>query len=248
MVVESIQGCGSCHHCEYGAQFACANRKEVGVLGRNGAFAQYVSVPVRFVHKLPAGFDMKKAVCCEPLSVILKALDRIEGITNRNVCEAVLVMGGGPIGNLCAQILELRGHSVVVYDQDLRRRQHFQGGAIKTTGDLCDSENYRVLIDATGDPDVLRWALEKSRTGATLLLLGLSYSRHRLNMEQFISHDKTIVGSMGSSADDFEQAIKLLPELYLEPFIQMVLPLSEFDTGLQMFKNREYLKVLLEIP
>lgn len=51
VVAECIQSCSDCHHCRAGNPMACAHRKELGVFGKNGAYSEYISVPVRFVHR-----------------------------------------------------------------------------------------------------------------------------------------------------------------------------------------------------
>jgi glycosyltransferase involved in cell wall biosynthesis len=77
VVVECIQSCGTCEACQKKNWIACSSRTELGVVGRNGGYSEYVVVPGRFVHRLPLDFDMRKACLCEPLAVVLKGLKRL---------------------------------------------------------------------------------------------------------------------------------------------------------------------------
>lgn len=248
VVVECIQSCGTCEQCLKSNWIACEQRTEVGVIGRNGGYAEYVAVPGRFVHKMPSDLDMRKAALCEPLAVVLKGLRRLslflEKERDRQDCA---VIGAGPIGHLCAQLLALRGHSVVAFDRDERRRSYFQNSFIQTASYLDELDQFDVLIEATGDPEALHTILTKSKAGATILLLGLPYSRREFNFEEIVAYDKTIIGSVGSSAEDFEEAVQLLPQLPLDPFIENVVPLSEFADAWQSFRRQEYLKTLLKV-
>lgn len=273
VVVECIQSCGECAQCAGGNWIACRQRTEVGVMGRNGAYAESVVVPGRFVHKIPAGLDMRVAALCEPLAVALKGTKRLARLLDENRpslsyaaamaqppraggttllaarprSRRCAVVGGGPIGHLCAQILALEGHEVVVFDRDPRRRACFAGTAIQATEDLRELDRFEVLVEATGDAEALHAILSNSAAGAMILLLGLPYARREFNFEDIVALDKTIVSSLGSSAEDFDEALALLPRLPVQPFLERIMPLASFADAWDSFRRREHLKVLLEI-
>ena len=77
VVVECIQSCGTCEACQRENWIACKHRTELGVIGRNGGYAEYIVVPGRYVHRLPPDFELMKACLCEPLAVALKGLKRL---------------------------------------------------------------------------------------------------------------------------------------------------------------------------
>lgn len=249
VVVECIQSCGQCEACRKENWIGCSQRKEVGVIGQDGGYAEYVVVPGRFVHKLPDHMDLKTACLCEPLAVVLKGLKRLERGWGRNAeNKTCAVVGAGPIGHLCAKVLSLRGHDVTAFDRVPLRRTYFEGTPIDTDS----SENmerlgdFDVLIEATGDPDALHAMLHHSAPGSAVLLLGLPYARREFNFESIVAYDKTIIGSVGSSGQDFEEAIEVLPTLELDPFFEKVLPLEEFAAAWQLTRARKYLKVILQ--
>ena len=249
VVVECIQSCGRCEACAKGNWIGCSQRKEVGVIGQNGGYAEYVAVPGRFVHKLPDHMDLRKASLCEPLAVVLKGLKRLERAWRGNEeSKTCAVVGAGPIGHLCAQVLSLRGHRVTAFDRNPLRRACFEGASIGTDSSVNMEQlgEFGVLIEATGDPDALQAMLRHSAPGSALLLLGLPYARREFNFESVVAYDKTIVGSVGSNGQDFEAAIEILPELRLDPFLEKVLPLNQFAIGWRLCREGKHLKVILQ--
>ena len=78
---------------------------------------------------------------------------------------------------------------------------------------------------------MLSTVLQKSATGATLLLMGLPYGPQPFSFESVVSFDRTIVGSVGSSGADFEEALRTLPMIDTTPFLQASLPLDRVREG-----------------
>jgi D-arabinose 1-dehydrogenase-like Zn-dependent alcohol dehydrogenase len=93
----------------------------------------------------------------------------------------------------------------------------------------------------TGDP------VHQSPAGATILLLGLPYAHRSFTFERIVAFDKTVVGSVGSSAEDFAEAITLLPQLVTTPFFEKILPLTDFQNAWDLARSNKYLKVMLNV-
>jgi len=248
VVVECIQGCGTCPECKRDNWIACQNRTELGVIGCNGGYTEFAVVPGRFVHRLPRDFDLRKASLCEPLAVALKGLRRLErALPKSSDPKRCAVVGAGPLGNLCAQTLAFKGHHVTVFDRNPERLGYFTDSKINVSDDLKQLQEYEVLVEVTGDPDALDNILHKSPTGATILLLGLPYAHRKFTFENIVAYDKTVVGSVGSTAKDFAEAISFLPHLETSAFFEKVLPLSEFKQAWELARTHKYLKLILEI-
>lgn len=247
VVVESIQGCGECVACRRGNRVGCPGRREVGVTGLNGGYAEYVVSPGRFVHRLPEGVDLKRATLCELLAIVLKGLRRLERAWGQNGAKNCAVVGVGPLGHLCARVLALRGHRVVAFDRNSRRLAYFSGSEVEVGEDLECLQEFDVLIEVTGDPHALNAMLHNSSAGATLLLLGLPYARREFSFEDVVSYDKSIIGSVGSGSEDFEEAIALLPTLDLRCYMQHIRPLDAYGAALEEARSNRYLKVLFAV-
>ncbi|TAK16612.1 MAG: glycosyltransferase, partial [Acidobacteria bacterium] len=248
VVVECIQSCGECEACRRGNPIGCASRAEVGVIRRDGGSQEYMITPARFVHRIPAELTLRDACLCEPIAVVLKGLRRL-----RRACAAgaepqrIAVVGGGPIGHLSARVLTSRGHAVTVFDRSPARLALFDGSGIATASDLNELAAFDAVVEATGDPDALTAILERSSPGSVLLLLGLPYARRDFSFETIVGYDKTVVGSVGSAAEDFEEAVATLPSVDVSAFRRAVLTLPEFAAAWELARARTHLKVMIQV-
>ena len=106
---------------------------------------------------------------------------------------------------------------------------------------------FSLIVEATGDPEVLNKALHESPANATILLLGLPYGPQQFSFEAIAAFDKTVIGSVGSTAVDFEDAIRLLPDLDLDEFFKCRMPLEDFEKAWETSRNGNALKVILDM-
>jgi 2-desacetyl-2-hydroxyethyl bacteriochlorophyllide A dehydrogenase len=248
VVVECIQSCGACEACQQENWIACRDRTELGVIGRNGGYAEYVVVPGRFAHRLPADFEMKTACLCEPLAVSLKGLKRFRRTWRaKKARKRCAIVGAGALGHLCARVLAHWGHDVTVFDRNRDRLNYFKDSNIKVSEDLSDLHAFENLLEVTGSPQALDAILHKSPAGARILLLGLPYAHQEYTFESIVAYDKMLVGSVGSAARHFQMAIDLLPQIPTSAFMDKVLPLSEFRTAWELTKSQKHLKVILKV-
>jgi 2-desacetyl-2-hydroxyethyl bacteriochlorophyllide A dehydrogenase len=245
VVVECIQGCGECPHCLRDEAIRCRDRREVGVMGHDGACASYMVTRARYVHRIPDSVTLAQAALAEPLAVVHKALRRLGSEPQGDKPRRCAVIGAGTIGHLAARVLALRGHDVTVIDRE-RERLGFLSGAIQTSSSLDNLDRFEWLIEATGQQSVLSALLQQSATGATLLLLGLPYSSHAFSFESVVAYDRTVVGSVGSSGADFERALATLAQIDTNPFLGAAYPLAEFEKAWTVARSRSVLKVMLK--
>ncbi len=246
VVVEPIQSCGNCRYCRSGNNIACPDRAEIGVMRRNGAYADYVMTPARFVHRLPSDLDLRLAALTEPLAVVLKGLRRI-GWVLETCPKKCAVVGAGPLGHLVAKVLAHRGHSVAAVDRNPARLAKIAGANITTHDDIGDLSEFDVIVEVTGSRDALENCLRATRAGSTHLLLGLPYGPTEFSFETIAAYDKAVVGSVGSAREDFLEAIGLLAELDLAPYFECSMPLSEFKEGWEKSQSGDVLKVILNV-
>ena len=213
-----------------------------------GAYAEYVSVAGQFVHKLPDGADLSRALLCEPLAAVLKGLNKLDRLVSQfGEPPRFAIVGAGPIGHLCARVLSTREYPVAVFDRNPDRLRYFEDTPISTSSDLSDLGQFQVLVEATGDPEVLKRMLEGSNAGATVLLLGLPYSRRQFTVEGGTVWDKSMIWSGGAEPTDFQEAIRLLPQLSMDGLTERVLPLSQFSEAWESFRQGDHLKVLIKV-
>jgi 2-desacetyl-2-hydroxyethyl bacteriochlorophyllide A dehydrogenase len=243
VVGECVIGCGDCSVCARAEHYRCSARKEVGVMNMDGAYAQYVSVPWHCVHTLPRNVTLKEAALIEPMAVVLKGLRKLQPQSGRTAC----VIGAGPLGNLCAQMLMARGVRVTVSDNNTQRLRLLQKYDVQTQ-DAVSSATYDYMIEATGNAAIIPDMIATSKPGVRILLLGLPYSDPV--MTSFASvpcYDKEIIGSIASERQDWEEAIRLLRHnvCNLDDHTSTVLPLSSYGMAWTSVQEQHHFKVLL---
>ena len=246
VVVECIQGCGECRECKRDEAIRCSERREVGVIGQDGACAEYLITRARYLHGVPESVSLAEAALAEPLAVVIKGLRRLGSKPTGDQPRRCAVFGAGTIGHLAAQVLKLRGHTVTVVDRQ-QPRLSLLTGVVSTMPEIADLSEFEWLIEATGSQAVLSRVLEQASTGATLLLLGLPYSDQTFNFESIVAFDRTVIGSVGSSAADFDEAMATLPRLDTAPFLTTWFLLDEFDKAFAAARSKTNLKVMLRV-
>ncbi len=219
-------------------------RKEVGVINHNGAYSQFVIMPGDSIHKIPKELDSKTAALTEPLAVVLRAIRRIRSRLSKD--SAVAVVGAGPIGNLCVQVLCHEDYKISIFDRNSDRLKILEDKVDQTATVLGDLDKFNVIIDATGSKQVLDRVLSDSRIDSTILLMGFPYGELKYNFENLVGLEKVIVGSVGAEREDFANALRLLSKLDMAPFIQTVMPLEDFEKAWRLHKTSKHLKILLK--
>jgi len=245
VVGETVQGCGDCEACLTDNYVACPSRIEIGVIGHDGAYAEYLVIPARFCHHLPETMDLREAALIEPLSVVLKGLRRTNVVSDRKL--RCCVVGAGPIGHLAALVMANQGHHVMVSEPMPERRKLLDRNGIVTVNRLPQGSDVDLWVEATGKIEALQSVVEQSNAQSTILLLGLPYGSAVNLFERIVADDKSLIGSVGASGGDVDEAIKILPALDLSALIGNLLPLTNYKQAWQVAKEGTAVKTLLEV-
>ena len=244
VVVLPVQGCGACAACTQDRAAYCQDRRELGSFGVDGGFAEYCVTRARYALKVPDGLTLREAALARPAAVVVKGLRRLGSATSTSGLRRCAVVGADAVGHLAAKILLLRGYEVVVFAAEAAQLEGLIGVA-EIRRDLEGFDCFDLIVETTGDQRVLTAALQQSRPGSTLLLLDSSYDHQTISVEQFMVHDKSIVGAVDCGRDDFIEALATLQSLDLRPLMQGVFPLEEFKNAWSAFRANSYPKVML---
>ena len=255
---DSTVYCGNCEHCLRGDINLCDRREVLGVscgdYRRAGAFAEFVSVPARIVHRLPDNLSFPEAALLEAVAVALHAisLEKIAaGVT-------ALVVGAGTIGLLLQQALRVAGCSrVFVADPDRTRVGLSQQlGATATmsenvTQQILEATNgtgVDIALEAVGKTESVNTAIDCVRKGGSVILVGNISPEVRLPLQKVVSRQLRLLGSC-ASAGEYPKAIELVSsgQIRVKPLITAVAPLAE---GPQWFERlyaheRNLMKIVL---
>jgi threonine dehydrogenase-like Zn-dependent dehydrogenase len=236
--------CARCELCQSGLANHCPNRTVLGILGHDGAFADYVAVPERNLHVGPTEVSIDEAVFIEPLAAAFQ-IPRQVPLDRR---AKVLVLGDGKLGNLVAQVLKAQGCQVLVagkHPEKLRIIERL-GVGTELASDLRRVRNYSIVIDCTGSPSGLPTALEFVRPRGTIVLKTTVAAPTELTLAPIVVDEITIVGSR---CGPFATAIDALRAKKVEvaPLIQDVYRLTDAVQAMDAAAEPGALKILLAV-
>lgn len=185
-------GCGACGRCRSGLARHCAARRVLGILDKDGCFAEYVTLPIRNLVRLPAAVDDETAVFVEPLAAAFEILEQID-IEAR---DRVLVLGDGKLGLLICMALAPTGcdlHALGRHPEKLAIAE--RAGAHTWTPAQPPDDEFDVVVEATGGPDGFERAVALTRPRGTLVLKSTLHEATPFRMAPVVIDELTIVGS-----------------------------------------------------
>jgi L-iditol 2-dehydrogenase len=243
---DSTVFCGTCAYCRAGRWNLCDRRTILGVacaeFRREGAYAEYVSVPEHIVHPLPDEVPMEHAAMVEPLSVAVHAVARAP-----MPARAAVVVGTGTIGLLVLQALRAAGaQRVLALDVDegklaLARKlgadvtiDAKRADAVAEVRRLTEG-GAEVALECVGATEPIKTAVASVRKGGSVVLVGNIAPAIELPLQQVVSGELTLLGTAASSGE-YPRAIELLRSgaVDVRPLITATAPLEE---GPRMFER-----------
>lgn len=247
--------CGHCEFCRMEQSNHCRHLQAVGVT-RDGAFAEYVTVPAQACYPVPDSLDDNQMAFIEPLACIAYGMKRLRVPP----ADKVLLFGAGPIGLLLLQALRHSGASeiVVVEKQAARLTLAQQLGATTVLApgtDLAEQlkamapHGYGVVVDATGAPPVIEQGFDYLRPRGQYLMFGVAPMTAKINLSPYavFRNDWQIIGSF-ALCYTFQQSIAWLANgvIDVKPLVSHTAPLTEFPTLFHQFAEGKTLKVHLQ--
>lgn len=234
--------CGACPTCLAGRPTHCPARTVLGILGRDGAFAEHLSLPVGNLHLVPEGVPDEAAVFVEPLAAACEILEQV----HVRPSTRVLVLGTGRLGQLCARVLALTGAEVHGCGRNPHTRALLPPSILAIAPDALGG-GYDLVVDTTGSPDGLALAGAQVRPRGTIVLKTTVHDLGAVHPNAWVIDEVTVVGSR---CGPFEPALRLLAAGLVDPrpLVTASYPLAEGVAGLAAARRTGALKVLLVPP
>ena len=243
VVGEINAACGYCRFCRSGQPTHCENRTVLGIVNRNGAFAEYLSLPIENLHIVPENVSTAAATFTEPLAAALEIQQQI----TLSQDDRVLVVGDGKLGQLIAQTLALTGCDLLVVGRHEDKLLNLAARGIKTgSADSVKDRYFDVSIDCTGNPEGFNTARRALRPRGTLILKSTYAGNLSLDASALVVDEITLIGSR---CGPFVPALELLgtKKVNVQSLIQGIYPLSLGLEAVEKAKTKGVLKVLLEM-
>jgi len=260
--------CGRCLPCEQGKYVQCTDYDYLGSRS-NGGFAEYVAAPRRNLLIVPENVSLEEAAMTEPAAVALHAVKQGGGCTPG---ETVVVLGAGPIGVMVAQWARAMGASrVMLFDLvaeklELARQLGFSDvynsrevDPVATVQAATEGQGAHLALDAAGVPPTLLQALEATRRGGRVVLLGNPSGDVTLPVpliSQLLRREIRISGTWNSTYsvhgdDDWRATLEAMSTgaINLRPLVTHRVSLEQSFEALRMMEQgREFFSKVLIHP
>ena len=236
-----------CAFCRRGLRTHCARRTVLGIVAQDGAFAEYLTLPLENLHFIPNNISDEKAVFVEPLAAACQILDQI----NIREFSTAAVLGDGKLAQIIALVLHAAGSAVTLYGKHNSKLTLAKRAGINTKvvrgndSDLQNvKENYRLLVEATGSPTGLRLAQQMTEPRGTLLLKSTFHGAAPVETWPIVVKEITV---FGSRCGPFVKAICLLRSGKVDPspLISRTFPLKDASKAIVYAQKHGVMKVLL---
>lgn len=240
--------CGTCEICKSGLENICPNKIRLGI-DSNGAFAEYVVVPRRYVWSLPDELSDSDAALIEPLAVAVHGISKFPPTAK----DRVLIYGAGAIGMFFVQLAVLSGaHVTVIEIAEQRLEVARKLGATETFNSAealeAASGAFTVVYETSGWPGALRQIINWCAPAARILLTGLPKEDSTFPTTLITRKELRIQGAI-IYRDEFGEAIDLLKngKIRTDLFITNVYPLEELPKVIVDFPSPSRVKDLIRI-
>jgi len=255
VVVRPLDWCGECPTCKAGFTHICQNLKFMGI-DTPGAFQSSWTVKARTLHKLPAGVNLKQGALVEPLSVACHDVRR----SRLQAGEKVVVLGGGPIGQLVAAVAKSVGAEVLVSEPNESRRAFADKLGVKSVNPIeqdlaayvdewTATKGADVVFEVSGVKPAIDAMTQVAGRRGRIVMVAIHSSKPEIDLFQFFWKELELLGARVYEAADFDWAIELIAsgEVDVNSFISSVSPLTDIGTAFaSMDGNPEGMKALVE--
>jgi threonine dehydrogenase-like Zn-dependent dehydrogenase len=253
VVVNPQVTCGDCRWCRSGRENVCGHRSLIGG-DRPGGFAELVAVPLRCLHHVPEDATTLDVVFAEPLATCLHALT----LAPDRFAATVVVLGGGTIGTLAAQLLRATGAQHVTVSEPLRDRHDALSNVADVVvvpdelesivAEVTAGVGVELTVDAVGTVASRPQSLSLLCPGGSALWLGMHAHDGPIPGFDVVVREQRVIGSFAYTNSEFARALGLLGRGLLTPAVSTrSLALEESDATLRRLVEGHLDDVLKEV-
>ena len=237
-----------CDFCRRGLKTHCARRTVLGIVAHDGAFAEYLALPLENLHLVPDNITDEQAVFVEPLAASCEILDQIDVKKLRSAA----LLGDGKLAQLIARVLHTAIPGVVMYGKHEQKLAVAHRAGIQTRkvrGDASDlrhiEEDFPLVVEATGSPTGLALGQQMTEPRGTLVLKSTFHGAAPVETWPIVVKEINVIGSR---CGPFAKAIALLRPGKVDPrpLITRRFPLAEASTAIRFAQQSGVMKVLLK--
>ncbi len=245
VVGEINAGCGVCEKCRAGDPRHCGSRTVLGIVGRDGAHAEFLQLPYRNLIEVPDTVSDAQAVFIEPLAAAFGITEQVEIAPDAKVA----VIGDGKLGLLCAMSLRQKSNKMTLIGKHASKIEIAKNAGIDCIllGDLQagDFKQFDIVVEASGSESGFATAIDLVRPRGKIVLKSTFHGNPVWAASRVVVDEITIVGSR---CGRFAPALELLAagEVNIESMIDSRFDLNDALVAMKRASEHGVLKVLLE--
>jgi len=243
VVGEINVGCEKCDSCKKGMQRHCPNRSVLGILNRDGAFAEFLSLPEKNLHVIPDSITDKQAVFVEPIAAAFEIKEQVLLKPDWHVA----IVGDGRLSQLIISVLKTSCSDITCFGRHQNKLDRLEKLGIKTKIGIEPVEefSYDLVVEATGSNSGFLDSMKLVKPKGTVILKSTIASKENLDLTPAVVNEITLVGSR---CGPFRPAINALASgmISVDGLIDSEYPLEKFNEAFDKAKNSKTLKVVLK--
>ena len=243
VVGEINAGCTTCNYCIKGMERHCPSRTVLGILKRDGAFAEFLSLPEKNLHVIPDSISDEQAVFVEPLAAAFEINEQISLKPEWNVA----VVGDGRLAQLIIQVIKLTCSNITCFGKHQNKLEGLiqSGTKIKIGIESTDEQLFDLVVEATGSNSGFTDTMKLVKPRGTVVLKSTITSRENLDLTSTIINEITLIGSRCGL---FKPAIDALAKgvISVDSMIDCTFSLDKFNDAIVHAKKPDTLKVFLK--
>jgi len=242
VVGEINLACEHCDWCARGLGRHCPTRTVLGIVKHPGAFREFLTLPLRNLHRVPRSIPDEQAVFIEPIAAACEILDQVRIPKG----ERVAVLGDGKLGLLVAQVLQVHGAQVHLFGRHRNKLRIAEAAGVtaERIGKKLPNRAYGFVVDATGSAEGLQSAIAMCVPRGTVVMKSTVHGLVQVDTAPAIVNEVTLVGSR---CGRFEPALRLLSagKLRIADLISEEFRLDRSADAFRSAATKGVLKVLL---
>ncbi len=243
VVGEINVGCDNCDSCKKGMERHCPNRTVLGILKRDGAFAEYLTLPEKNLHVIPDSITDEQAVFIEPIAAAFEIKDQISLSPDWKVA----IVGDGRLSQLIVSVLKTTCSDITCFGRHENKLERLQKLGIKTHMGIKTGDEYTfdLVVEATGSGSGFLDSMKLVKPKGTVILKSTIASKENLDLTPAVVNEITLVGSR---CGPFRPAINALESgvISVEGLIDSEYSLENFQEAFDQAKKSDTLKIVLK--
>ncbi len=238
-----------CAHCRQNMFTHCPDRTTLGIVNRDGAFAEYLILPVANLHVVPDNVSDEEAVFVEPLAANFEILEQV----HLKPTDSVVILGDGKMGQLAAQVLTLVGCEVMMVGKHeeklvLAAKRGVRTYLLEDAQQFILENGRRVdmVVECTGSAQGLEMALRLVKARGVIALKSTVAEKTLMHVAPIVIDEIQI---QGSRCGPFAPALRALSQKLVDvrSLISAEFPLDEGLAAFQYATQKGVLKVLMRV-